>query len=155
MSGLPNVLARDSDPRTQTPVGFGDPSGSWVWFRRVFRDGSNAPDWKPNPRIVADPVPMGGVDRQNIGYDPDTLSLRVEVESSADAETLRTLVGTESTLVLPDLQYSGSGTHHQVNGTGYRYFDDVFLASADPEGSTIINVFRFVCQFERARTAPS
>lgn len=155
MSGLLNTLARTLDPRTITPVGFGNPANAtaWVWFRRVLRNDSRSPDWQSHPRIVVDQIPGGGVDRQNIGYDPDSLTLTVEVESAADAEILRTLVGTESTLTLPDLQYgAGDGSVSAVHGTAYRTYTSVFLAAAVPEGGTIRNSFWFSCTFEKART---
>lgn len=147
-------------PRTFTPIGFGDPdvANSVIWFRRIFRDSGNnytLPDWTANPRINTFELPGGGVYKQRNGYNPDTIDLRVELQTVADAASLRSMVGYLYTLILPDPPYSTRGTAKVVHGSVYRYITDVLLTATDAsEGLTVRgNYPRVVLSFEMNRLA--
>jgi len=129
------------DPRPITPVGFGTVGGTFVAFRRVFRDSGNnwtLPDWSVNPILNRFQIPSGGVYVQRGGYDTDKLNLRCELQNVADAETLRTLTGYVKTLVLPNSPYETLGAYNWVHTAGYRTISNVLLSAIDAtEGITV------------------
>lgn len=144
------------DPRPLTPIGYGTVGGTFVRFRRIFRDsGANwsLPDWQVNPRITRIQIPNGGVYLQRNGYDTDTLTLRVELESVDAAATLRGMTSDLLTLVLPDPPYSTRGTYNWIHTTGYRNIPNVLLSAVDAaEGLTArANYPRVTLTFEMNR----
>jgi hypothetical protein len=146
---LPNQIAAKTDPRDPTPVGFGG-----VLFRRVFvgPTSGEAPDWLPAPNIIAHKIPGGPLTRRyDIGRGPDTLSLDVEVDSTADAAALRALVGTAGTLTLPAARYDdgdyGTAAGYP-DGKAYRT-QTALLVSVDASAITIRQTVRLSLSFER------
>lgn len=133
------------DPRPWSPVGFGA-----IRFRRIFRATGNGslPEWEQNPRVVVFKLANGGVERQIVGSDPTTLTLRIELESGADAQALQALIATAATLTLPDEFGSIDSAYEWIVNARYRIFEDVTLGDVQIEERTINGFVRATVRFE-------
>lgn len=110
-------------PRTQ----FGGVSFDILW------NPSNAAqmnDWEPSVSVVERHVP--GSDRnvaQVLGRGADTLALSIELESTAELNALRALLGQEDTLILFAETTSAQDTYRDIHGEGYIELPNVQLKS--------------------------